>query len=251
MVVTVVGTVVVTVGESTVVVTVVGSVAVTVVVDGGAAAVVVGLEVAGAEVVGGVVVVGLEVAGAEVVGGVLVWVVPVLGAVAWRGSNVSMAAAVLSRIVSATSSVTGWRYQGRRPVCRGVGASKSGTKAGVASASARTSRFRDDMSVVTGIGLRAKAGVASARALDTPERSCGGATPTVGMVNGPAARLDLDRGSGKRQAPAASDAAAANTARWVRRARGASDTPVADGDSWESQAQGASRPRPEPEPKRL
>jgi hypothetical protein len=176
----VVGTVLVTVGVGTVVVTVVVSVAVTVVVNGGTAAVVetVGVSVA----VAAVVAAGADVVGSELDGGLVVCVVRENGAAVWPGSTISAAAERPSRIPSATSKVAGWRYQGRRPVCRGVRPSKSGTKAGVASASARMSRRKDDMSGVTGIGLRAKAGVASASVRDRSTPSSGGAIPAAGMI---------------------------------------------------------------------
>ena len=100
-------------------------------------------------------VVGPDVTDAEVVARVVACVVSVTGA-KWWGSTISAAAGIPSRTPSARISVKGWRYQGRPPGSRCVLASKSGTKAGVASARARISLSDGDMSGDTRIGLRAK-----------------------------------------------------------------------------------------------
>ena len=243
-----VGTVLVTVGVGTVVVTVVVSVAVTVIVDGGAAAVVVtGLDVTGAELETVGVVIAVEVAGAGVVGPEVVGgVVSGNGTAVRPGSTISAAAESASRIPSAARNVAGWRYQGRRPVGRGVRASKSGMKAGVASARARTSRRTADMSGVTGIGLRANAGVASASVLARSTPSSGGAMPAAGMTSALAAGRDAEGDSRVRRAGGAWVPAAASREKWERRARVVSDTAGADRDSWEPEMQRASQARSGP-----
>lgn len=190
-VVTVTISVSVTVGVVSVTVAVLVCVAVTVVVEGAGPAGV--LDPAGGAVsavpVSGAVVVAVmgALVNGELVGGAVGGVVPVTDEES--GNAINAAAGIPSMIPTVTSTEIGWRYQGLGP--RASSVSKLGTNAGVASARARISRWNTDMSGVTGIGRREKAGVASASVWIRVVSSGGWTIPVVGMIYCP------HRGSGR------------------------------------------------------